>query len=155
MFQYIFIFISYSKMQELVYTLVEILINCTAFGHPHLVISMSSRAIRMGYAWEIIVLHDWSIPGNLQVICPGILHSLRPGGTFGHEVGGHKPSTSMRNRIPLWEWGMASKGEGKVTSSWDGLQTILWLHESGAMPHCPIQLSPLLASLSSPGATLP
>ncbi len=50
MFQYVFIFQSYSKMQEFVYTPVEILINCTAFGHR-------------------------------------LLHSLRPGVTFDHEIG--------------------------------------------------------------------
>ncbi len=145
---YIFFFFqSYYKMQEFVYTPESYIesyiciytgINSNAFGHRFSSTShhMSSRAIHLGKN----LLSCRSISSNLLLICPGIRHSLSPGVTFDHEVGGHKPSTFMRNRIPLWGWGMTSKVEGKVTSSWDGLQTILWLHESGAMPQCPIQL---------------
>ena len=58
-----------------------------------------------------------------------------------------KPSTSMRKIIILWGWGMESKVGRKVTPFYDGLQTTRWLHRSGEMPLCPIQMLPDFFSL--------
>lgn len=52
-----------------------------------------------------------------------------PRRTSDHVAAGRKLSASMRTRIPLWRWGLESKVAGKVTPSWDGLQTTLWLEE--------------------------
>ena len=38
---------------------------------------------------------------------------------------------------------LESKVGGKATPSWDGLHSLLWLHGSGEMPPCPIQLQTL------------
>ncbi len=68
-----------------------------------------------------------------------IQDSLCPTGTFDHVDGGHKLSSSMRKRIPLFGWGM------EVTVRWGGRKsdTILGLafHHSlyvlGSTSHAP------------------
>ena len=69
------------------------------------------------YTEDKISLSALSSPGAPPLLCPYTQQPLPLEGTSGPVGGGHRPSISMRRKIPHCGWGKESTAAGIVTSS--------------------------------------